>query len=364
MPIGINDLDFDDEFDELEEQETQEEKEWSEGAAVQYEAQEQETELETQETPTEEVEDDLIGYILKSKGIADPSKIKFEGENGEIEELNFNDLSREEQIAILLQQEQEEPQDEYSEQEIALIQKLRSNQLTPAEYEQYLINQGANNYAQQIAENERRYTIDDLEDDELFILDLQARIEDITDEEALAALEKAKMNEAIYAKQIKGIREEYKRIEDDRNQRDQYEAEQKRQEQFNAFSSQVQDSIRNFNSIGQLDINLDDDDMEDVAQFLLTADGAGINHFSKALNDPDTLVKMAWFVLKGEDAFNDITNYFTTEIKKREQASYQKGLADAAKKAAPTSTTKFVYQPKNNINQNSQRQNISIHDLD
>ena len=113
-----------------------------------------------------------------------------------------------------------------------------------------MINQGANNYAQQIEANNRSYTIDDLEDDDLFILDLQARIEDITDEEALAALEKAKMNEAIYAKQIKGIREEYKRIEDEKNQRDQYEAEQTRREQFEAFASQVQNSIRSFNSIG------------------------------------------------------------------------------------------------------------------
>lgn len=167
-------------------------------------------------------------------------------------------------------------------------------------------------------ENNRSYTIDDLEDDDLFILDLQARIEDITDEEALAALERAKSNEVVFAKQIKGIREEYKRIEDEKNQRDQYEAEQTRKEQFEAFAYQVQNSIRSFNSIGQLDISLDEDDMEDVAQFLLTADGAGINHFSKALNDPDTLVKMAWFALKGEDVFNDITNYFTAEIKKRE----------------------------------------------
>ena len=364
MPIGINDLDFDDDLEfesQNEEQNEEQEKPWM--TIEDGESQELPTE-EPKEPSNEGDEGDLISYILRSKGISDPTKIKFEGENGEIEELNFNDLSREEQIAILSQNEQEEQQDEYSDQEIALINKLRQNKLTPAEYEQYLINQGANNYAQQIEDNNRKYTIDDLEDDELFILDLQARIEDITDEEALAALEKAKMNENIYAKQIKGIREEYKRIEDDKNQRDQYEAEQKRQEQFNAFSSQVQDSIRNFNSIGQLDINLDDDDMEDVAQFLLTADGAGINHFSKALNDPDTLVKMAWFVLKGEDAFNDITNYFTTEIKKREQASYQKGLSDATKKPA-SQTPKFVYQPKNNnINQNGQRQVYSIHDLD
>lgn len=362
MPIGINDLDFDDDLEfesQNEEQNEEQEKPWM--TMENEESQEPPTE-EPEEPSNEGNEGDLISYILRSKGISDPTKIKFEGDNGELEELNFNDLSLEEQVAILTQQETEDTKDEYSEAEVALIQKLRENKLTPSEYEQYLINQGANNYAQQIEANNRSYTIDDLEDDDLFILDLQARIEDITDEEALAALEKAKMNETVYAKQIKGIREEYKRIEDERNQRDQYEAEQTRREQFEAFSNQVQDSIRNFNSIGQLDVNLDEDDMEDVAQFLLTADGAGINHFSKALNDPDTLVKMAWFVLKGEDAFNDITNYFTAEIKKREQASYQKGLADA-KKPAP-STSKFVYQPKNNINQTSRKQEMSIHDLD
>lgn len=90
----------------------------------------------------------MIAYILRSKGISDPTKIKFEGDNGELEELNFNDLSIEEQVAILTQSEQEEAQDEYSEEEIALIQKLRVNKLTPTEYERYLINQGANNYAQ------------------------------------------------------------------------------------------------------------------------------------------------------------------------------------------------------------------------
>lgn len=362
MPIGINDLDFDDDFEfEGQEEQTNEgqEKDWVE-LGNEY-TQEQET--QPTEQPSEEgAEQDLITYILRSKGISDPTKIKFEGDNGELEELNFNDLSIEEQVAILTQSEQEEAQDEYSEEEMALIQKLRVNKLTPTEYERYLINQGANNYAQQMEENNRSYTIDDLEDDDLFILDLQARIEDITDEEALAALERAKSNEIVFAKQIKGIREEYKRIEDEKNQRDQYEAEQTRKEQFEAFAYQVQNSIRSFNSIGQLDISLDEDDMEDVAQFLLTADGAGINHFSKALNDPDTLVKMAWFALKGEDVFNDITNYFTAEIKKREQASYQKGLADA-KKPTP-STSKFVYQPKNNINQTGRKQELSIHDLD
>ena len=39
--------------------------------------------------------------FLKSKGIDDPDKIKFENDNGEIEERSWNDLNREEQINIL-----------------------------------------------------------------------------------------------------------------------------------------------------------------------------------------------------------------------------------------------------------------------
>lgn len=362
MAIGIDELDFEDDF-ELESQ-TEENEEDLEKPWINYSSQEtQASETSEEEPPSNTTEeDDLITYMLRSKGISDPSKIKFEGENGEIEELDWNSLSREEQISILSQNEEEKQEEDYSQEEIDLIHKLREHQLTPLEYEQYLLRQGANNYEQQLNENSRNYTIDDIEDDELFIMDLQARVEDITDEEALAALEKAKSNESVYVKQMKGIRDEYKRLEEEKLQREQYEQELQQRERFEAFSGQVQNSIRNFNSIGQLDISLSEDDIEEVAQFLLTADGAGINHFSKALNDPDTLVKMAWFALKGEDAFNDITNYFTNEIKKREQASYQKGLADAKK--TTTTSSKFVYQPKQNNNQNSRKQEWSIHDLD
>ena len=44
---------------------------------------------------------DVITDVLKSKGIDDPSKIKIANDDGEIEEVDWNDLSREEQFAIL-----------------------------------------------------------------------------------------------------------------------------------------------------------------------------------------------------------------------------------------------------------------------
>lgn len=44
---------------------------------------------------------DIITYLLNQKGIKDPSQIKFEGENGELETRDWNSLSLEEQYNIL-----------------------------------------------------------------------------------------------------------------------------------------------------------------------------------------------------------------------------------------------------------------------
>lgn len=364
--MTINDLDFDD--DQLEEQnevtpEEQQEEVTNQEEEVQEQSQEEEPSQpsQQQEQVEENSEEDIVTTLLKSKGIEDPTKIKFEEDNGELVERSWDSLSRDEQLNILKQEEQRDSNTDLDDAEINLINKLRSNRLTPEEYENFLINQGINKQRELDNSQASQYKIDDIADDELFVLDLQARFDTITDEEALEALNKAKQDETLYKKQIDGIREEYKRIEDDKNKREQFEVEENQKEQFQAFSNQVLQSISDFDSIGNLDIELDKDDKDDLAQFLLSADGAGVNYFSKALNDPNTLVKMAWFALKGEDAFNNITDYFTNEIKQREQNSYKRGLEDAKKK---TSNKKVVYSPKvNNINKQN-RQYLTINDLD
>ena len=50
-----------------------------------------------EEQETEPAEDDVLISFLKDRGISDPTKIQFENENGEIEDVDFNSLSREEQ---------------------------------------------------------------------------------------------------------------------------------------------------------------------------------------------------------------------------------------------------------------------------
>jgi hypothetical protein len=57
--------------------------------------------------------------------------------------------------------------------------------------------------------------------------------ENITDAEAREALDRARSNEALFKKQVNAIRDEYKRVEDENKQYEQYMADQNRQAQYN-----------------------------------------------------------------------------------------------------------------------------------
>jgi hypothetical protein len=53
-----------------------------------------------------------------------------------------------------------------------------------------------------------------LSDDEVYLLDLESRVGELSDDEAAQALSNAKQNEDFYKKQVEGIRKEYKERED------------------------------------------------------------------------------------------------------------------------------------------------------
>lgn len=306
-----------------------------------------------------EPQEDAITSFLKSKGIEDPQKIKFENEDGTIEELDWNNLTPEEQLNILNTSNDNGDDNDLDDSEIDFINMLRTNGLTPSEYVAMIKQQGAAEYAKSLEESPK-YQIDDLTDDELYVLDLQSRIQDLTPEEAQSALEKAKSDESLFAKQVQGIRAEYKRIEDDNNQRLTAQQQQDRQQQFQEFQNSVLTEIQNFTNLGNLDLGMTVDDMNDVANFILSEDGAGVNYFSKALNDPKQLVRMAWFATKGEEAIESITDYFTKEIQKVSREQYAKGVEDGK---SGKSTSKRIVKTQVKPN-NNQRQTLSVDDLD
>jgi len=76
--------------------------------------------------------------FLKSRGIDDLSRIKFEDENNQLIERNWNDLSKEEKLNILnmpLETEQKDNnEDDLTQEEIALLTQIRQSNMTPSEF--------------------------------------------------------------------------------------------------------------------------------------------------------------------------------------------------------------------------------------
>ena len=295
--------------------------------------------------PSEEIKsegDDFIDSLLRSRGIQDRTKINFTDDDGEIVEQNWDNLSTEEKLNILNTSE-EDPSQELDESEITLINAIRESRLTPEEYINNLQQQSVNNYIQNAQDIQHSYKIDEYSDDELFIFDLMSKASDITDQEAQEALEAAKSNEALFQKQVEAIRNQLKAQEDEAIQQAQFEQEEQERERFNQYSSQIADYIGEFDEFSGYDLNLSNEDRDDLYEFITGVDGAGNNHFAKALSDPETLVKAAWLTLNGQQMIEDITNYFQNEIKQVRKESYKKGIEDAKKGTQVAFTNK---QPK------------------
>ena len=339
MPIGIYDLDDDDVLEPRQEVQNP-----PPGGQPEH-----------QDEPGQQ--DDFMSDFLKTRGIDDIQKIKFEDDEGNIEERSWDSLTKEEKFNILntpLSQEDNIHSEDNSltEEEMQLISQIRQNNLTPS---QFIEQVRGENYQQ-----EPQYKIDDLSDDELFLLDLESRVGELTDEMATQALTSAKQNEELFKKQVEGIRKEYKEREDYQLQQQEAEVEQQQQEAYNRFQDAVIESIDQFNAIGNLDLNLEDSDKEELAQFMLSRDEAGNNYLWQALQDPETLVKAAWFILNGDEALNNISDYFIKQIKLVSENQYKKGFEEGKQGKNPSRPEVVI----NNKQNNHRTSYNSINDLD
>lgn len=340
MAIGIDDLDDDDILEPSQEQI-------------------QDT-PPAQEPPQNQPEGDFMSDFLKTRGIDDLNNINFEDDNGQVIKRSWNDLSNEEKINILnmpLEEKHEDNDNGLTEDEINLLTQIRQSNLSPQEYLQQI--------AGEQVEVTPQYKIDDLSDDEVFLLDLESRVGELSDEEAAQALTTVKTNEEFFKKQVEGIRKEYKEREDLRTQQEEAQREQEQQEAFEQYQAQVVDAIQGFNSVGNFDLNFEDADREELAEFMLSRDQAGKNYLFEALQDPETLTRAAWFILNGEEAFNNISDYFAQQIKLVSENQYKKGLEDGKKGVQTRPTVVIDNSNKNNNNKkNPYRSYQSINDLD
>ena len=287
-------------------------------------------------------EEDVITALLKSKGI-NPDSVKFQGDDGNIEEKPFSELSKEEQLQIL---GFDDSDDNYGleDDEINLINQLRTNNLSVKDYNDYIARQAIQNYID--ANNEQIYTVNDFNDDELYLMDLGSRL-GLSEDEALAELEVAKSNPDLFKKKVQSIREEYKQKEDQLiDQKKQEEAEEN-SKQAQEFENAIIEAIQNNGEIdlGESKLSLSNDDKNDIASFILDSDSTGVRFISRALNDPETLVRMVWYALKGKEAFNEITNYYRKQISEVAKNNYNKGYGDGKTGKAANLAKSVVKKP-------------------
>lgn len=274
---------------------------------------------------------DLISEFLKDRGIEDSSKLKYEDENGDIIEVDFNSLSREEQLNIL----KEISTPDLSEHERDVVNYLRRNGATLEEVIDYFKTQAVEEYKQQ-AETQptQTYNVDSYNDDELYVADLKARYENMSEEELKYELDKAKENEELFKKKVDIIRADYKAKEEQIA----LDAQREEEEQYNQLRSSLTDAVSKFNEIS-LDYKdpksdtllVEDEEKEEILSYLLDQDANGYSRFFKDLNNPEVLVKLAWYQLHGNDAISNISSYWKDILKKERREAKEPQQKNVAK---------------------------------
>ena len=297
----------------------------------------EEPDLTQDPEPVEQDNDfDLTDELLALQGISDKNKIKFEDESGAVVEKSWDALSNNEKLMIL--SHQEDPDTSLDAAEIELINQIRESGMTPDQYIQSL---------QTVEPPVPTYEVDNMSDDELFCIDLLDKVgsENITDEELQQALDSAKANPNLFNRQVASLRVYYKGLEDERLQQIELDKQEAAEQEFRMFSNSIIDSIRNFNALEDTPVELSLEEMDDLANYILTRDGSGYSEFGRLLNDPVQFTKAAFWMLKGPEILN--------EMQKQIKEAYLRGYNETHKPATKKVFTK-PSSPKGNNNKDSQ----------
>ena len=234
---------------------------------------------------------DVLTTFLSQYGIEN-GKITYENDNGDTEEVNFNELDSAEQLNIL----KELTTPDLSENEISTINFLRKNNVTLQDVIEYYSQVAVQNYIKENGPAPREYSIDEYSDEELYFADLKAKYPEMTDEEIQVDVDSAKENEELFKKKAEAIRKQYKAKEDERAQ----EIQQQQKDQYVAFDNSIKQSINNFNEISldykdsKADALVIDNNMKnDIYNYLMRVDENGKSQFAKDLEDTNKWVNFA-----------------------------------------------------------------------
>lgn len=278
--------------------------------------------IESQETdePVYEDEDfnaqedqhfDYISELLKTKGI-DRDKIQFYDENNTLSEVRFDDLTDEEKFDVL-NTDVQTPQ--LSDAEIETLNFLRKNNMSLQDFANWQKKQAVDEY---LSGQEPKSDTDAYSDEEMIAYDLIRRFgDDMTDEEIDSEIERLKENPDAFAKRVALLRNAYK--SEAEAQVKLYE--ERKSQEAEALDRQFKDAYVNAaeNLRDIQGISLDDTDRAELLDYVLKKDASGRTELIKALDNPENVLKISWFLRHGEEAFAQTVDYFKNEIAKREK---------------------------------------------
>lgn len=286
---------------------------------------------EDDDHPTQEPKrerNDFVSNVLRKYGI-DADAIQIQNEEGELEEISFEDLTDEEKMELF----ESASASSISDNELNDLNFLRANRMSLADMIQWQREEAVKEYLAQ--SNNVQYTVDGLSDDELYVYDMHDRYPDITDEELEQELEYAKQNPTLFEKKMTALRNEYKQLEDENIEQQKLQASEAKEQEFNMLAQSL---VNVANSTNELhDLILEDEDKEAVLSFLLDRDANGQSQFYKLFEDPQKLFELAWYAKFGKQAFADVNDYYKKVIEKtrRGDAPATKVVKRSAEQRSP-----------------------------
>lgn len=272
--------------------------------------------------------------LLKAKGI-DRHNIQIYNEAGELEYADFNDLSDEDKAALLAQETPYESP--ISDEELETINFLRQNGLTLQDFANLQRQQALAEAQQNVPQ---QTDIDKYSDEEVIAYDFINRFGDsMTDEEIDAEIERLKEDEEAFAKRVNLLRQSYKTSELAALEKQQKEQQEQQKQMEQEFINSYVYSAQDLNDIQG--VTLEDNDKEELLDFVLTKDAAGRTGLSKALDDPNAVLRMAWYLLHGEETFDATIDYYKNQITQSRRSTPKPPRA--VKRAAPTRRVEGEY---------------------
>lgn len=252
---------------------------------------------------------DYISRLLESKGI-DRNKIQILDEEGNPTEVSFDSLSEQDKFDILNYQEDPVLPEDH---EIQMINFLRQNNMTLQDFAEWQRQEAIQEY---LSQQQAVSDTDSYSDEEIVAYDYIKRFgESMSDEEIDAEIERLKADPEAFAKRVSLLRNAFKAEEEAQAKLYQDEAAAKQAENEQMFINTYHQAMASIDNIQNTE--LDDNDRDELLRFVLEKDQANRTGLSKAMDNPENVLKMAWYLLHGEERVDAMIDYFQKEISKR-----------------------------------------------